>query len=250
MNLWFGQDSDITSPYNDSGRYYSFLPTVYFNLTTLPNISAKIVISNQVTFVIFFWGGVKTCSEESYVDKTKLFITKISENFILLFSRKPVTVRIIFITESRLFALKVKFMSTKINVKILNVISSLVCVLYRTEKRSVRIFDKYIYTLFSMIIAREPINLRSLPLWKNERIGNERALIGESLCWSKIHRGLVGHALKGRGERDQIFNRLKNSRGWSHSPQVVCWAGVQRGGRRYSVGWSYFDRLWSAIQRK
>ena len=26
--------------------------------------------------------------------------------------------------------------------------------------------------------------------------------------------------------------------------------GVQRGGRRYSVGWSYLDRVWSAIQRK
>ena len=32
----------------------------------------------------------------------------------------------------------------------------------------------------------EPINPRSLPLWKNGRIDNERALIGESVCWSKI----------------------------------------------------------------
>ena len=97
--------------------------------------------------------------------------------------------------------------------------------------------------------TRYPINPRSLPLWKNGRIGNERALIGESVCWSKIQRGLVGPALRGRGERDEFFNRLKNGRGWSRSPQVVCWAGVQRGGRRYSVGWSYFDRVWSAIQR-
>ena len=92
--------------------------------------------------------------------------------------------------------------------------------------------------------TREPINPRSLPLWKNGRIGNERALIGESLWWSKIQLGLVGPALRGRGERDQFFNRSKNSRGWSCSPQIVCWAGVQRGGRRYSVGWSYF---WSGL---
>ena len=97
--------------------------------------------------------------------------------------------------------------------------------------------------------TREPINPRSLPLWKNGRIGYERALIGESVCWSKIQRGLVGRALRGRGERDKFFNRLKNGRGWPRSQQVVCWAGVQRGGRRYSVGWSYFDRVWSAIPR-
>ena len=88
------------------------------------------------------------------------------------------------------------------------------------------------------------------PLWKNWRIGNERALIGESVCWSKIQRGLVGPALRGRSERDKFFNRLKNGRGWSRSPQVVCWAGIQRGGRRYSLGWSYFDRVWSPIQRR
>ena len=49
-----------------------------------------------------------------------------------------------FKTESRLFALKVKFMSTKTNVKIYNLISFLVCILFRMEKRSVRTFDKYI----------------------------------------------------------------------------------------------------------
>ena len=48
----------------------------------------------------------------------------------------------IFITES-IFALRVKFMSTKTNVKLYNLISSLVCVLYGMEKRSVRTFDKY-----------------------------------------------------------------------------------------------------------
>ena len=73
---------------------------------------------------------------------------------------------------------------------------------------------------------------------------------GESVCWSKIQRGLVGPALRGRGEQDKFFNRLKYGRGWSRSPQVVCWAGVQRGDRRYSVGWSYFDPVWTAIQRK
>ena len=57
--------------------------------------------------------------------------------------------------------------------------------------------------------TRDPLNPRSLPLWKNGRIGNERALIGESVCWSKIQRGLVGPALRGRGERDKFFNRLK-----------------------------------------
>ena len=34
-------------------------------------------------------------------------------------------------------------MSTKTNVKLYNLISSLVCVLYGMEKRSVRTFDKY-----------------------------------------------------------------------------------------------------------
>ena len=92
---------------------------------------------------------------------------------------------------------------------------------------------------------RDPINPHSLPLWKNGRIGNERTLIGESVSWSKIQRGLVGPALRGRGERDKFFNRLKNGWGWSRSPQVVCWAGVQRGGRWYSVGWSYFGRRYS-----
>ena len=102
---------------------------------------------------------------------------------------------------------------------------------------------KHLLNFLRPVHTREPLNPRSLPLWKNGRIGNERALIGESVCWSKIQRGLVGPALRGRGERDKFFNRLKNGRGWSRSPQVVCWAGVQRGGRRYSVGWSYFDRV-------
>ena len=101
---------------------------------------------------------------------------------------------------------------------------------------------KYIRMNLRPVHTRDPINPRSLPLWKNGQIGKERALIGESVCWSKIQRGLVGPALRGRGERDKFFNRLKNGRGWSRSPQVVCWAGVQRGGQRYSVGWSYFDR--------
>ena len=43
------------------------------------------------------------------------------------------------------------------------------------------------------IHTREPINSRSLPLWKNGRIGKERALIGESVWWSKIQRGLSPH---------------------------------------------------------
>ena len=59
------------------------------------------------------------------------------------------------------------------------------------------------------IHTREPINPRSLPLWKNGRISNERALIRESVRWSKIQRGLVGPALRGRVERDQFFSQLK-----------------------------------------
>ena len=47
--------------------------------------------------------------------------------------------------------------------------------------------------------TRHPTIPRSLPLWKNGRIGNEQAFIGESVCWSKIQRGLVGPALRGRG---------------------------------------------------
>ena len=42
---------------------------------------------------------------------------------------------------------------------------------------------------------------------------------------------------------------VENGLRWSRSPKV-CWAGVHRDGRRYSVGWSYFDRVWLAIQRK
>ena len=111
-------------------------------------------------------------------------------------------------------------------------------------------FDEEAHNGLRPVHTRDPINPRSLPLRKNGQVGNERALIGESVRWSKIQRGLVGPALRGRGERDKFFNRLKNGRGWSRSPQVVCWAGVQRGGRRYSVSWSYFDRVKSAIQRK
>ena len=79
--------------------------------------------------------------------------------------------------------------------------------------------------MLSPVNTREPINPRYLPLWKNWRIDNERALIGESLCWSNIQRGLVGPALRGRGERDKFFNRLKNGQWWSRSPKVVCWEG-------------------------
>ena len=61
--------------------------------------------------------------------------------------------------------------------------------------------------------TRDPINPRSLPLWKNGRIANERALIGESVCWSKIQRGLVGPALRGRGERDKFSTGWKMVRG-------------------------------------
>ena len=80
------------------------------------------------------------------------------------------------------------------------------------------------------------MNPRSLPLWKNGRVGNERALIGESLCWSNIQRGLVGPALRGRGEQDQFFNRLKN------------WLGMipLSTGRMLSGGTAW----WSAVQRR
>ena len=55
VNLWFGQDSGITSSYNDNGLYFLFLPPVKVNLTTFLIISARSVTSNQVNFVIF-WG--------------------------------------------------------------------------------------------------------------------------------------------------------------------------------------------------
>ena len=45
---------------------------------------------HQIKSILWFF-GMKTCKEESYVDKTKLCITKIQENDILLFSIKPVT---------------------------------------------------------------------------------------------------------------------------------------------------------------
>ena len=65
----------------------------------------------------------------------------------------------------------------------------------------------------TLLKARSHQRADQPPLWKNGRIGNERALIGESVCWSKLQRGLVGPALRGRGERDRFFNRLKNGRG-------------------------------------
>ena len=43
----------------------------------------------------------------------------------------------------QIFALIVKDLSTEINLQIYNLISSLVCVLYRLDMRSVRTFDKY-----------------------------------------------------------------------------------------------------------
>ena len=52
------------------------------------------------------------------------------------------------------FALKVKFMLTKINVKIKNLIYSLVCVLYRMEKRSFRTFDKYMLPKWKYMFDR------------------------------------------------------------------------------------------------
>ena len=83
--------------------------------------------------------------------------------------------------------------------------------------------------------TRDPINPCSLPLLKNGRIGNERALIGESVCWSKIQRGLVGPALRGRGEREKFFNRLKKwsgmiplSTGRLLSGCTAWWSSVQR----------------------
>ena len=53
------------------------------------------------------------------------------------------------------FGLKVKFMSTKINVKIYNLISSLICVLYRMEKCSVRTFDKYSFSQWRCVRPRD-----------------------------------------------------------------------------------------------
>ena len=44
-------------------------------------------------------------------------------------------------------------MSTKTNVKIYSLISSLVCILSRREKRSVRTFDKYIYRFYVIMHA-------------------------------------------------------------------------------------------------
>ena len=103
----------------------------------------------------------------------------------------------------------------------------------------------------SPVHSREPIN----PALSRSVKMDGSAMSGpwsgrSSVCWSKVQRGLVGPALRGRGERDQFFNRSKNGRRWSRSPLGVCWAGVQRGRRRYSVGLSYLDRVWSAIQRR
>ena len=60
------------------------------------------------------------------------------------------------------------------------------------------------------VYTREPINPRSLPLWKKM---DGSALIGESVCWSKIQRVLVGPTLRGRGERDNFFQPVENGRG-------------------------------------
>ena len=70
-----------------------------------------------------------------------------------------------------------------------------------------------------------------------------------SVCWSKIQRGLVEPVLRGRCERD-VFQPVEKWSGIITLSTGRMLIGVQRGGRRNNVGWSYFDRVWSAIQRK
>ena len=139
-NLWFGQDLGITSLYNDSGRIFSFLPPVKITLTTLLDMSARSVTSNQVNYVIF-WGW-KHVKERVMLIKQNLAIRKFLKMIFCYFQENRSQSNE-FYNWIQSFALRVKSMSTETYVKVLNLISSLVCVWYRMEKRSVRTFDKY-----------------------------------------------------------------------------------------------------------
>ena len=68
-------------------------------------------------------------------------------------------------------------MSTKTNVKIYSLISSLVCILLRMEKRSVRTFDKYILSRMNMYIEFNLlmfVNTRFSVSWENSKNGSIR----------------------------------------------------------------------------
>ena len=94
-------------------------------------------------------------------------------------------------------------------------------------------------------------------LWKNGRISKERALIGESVYWYKTQRGLVGPALRGRGERDKFSTGWKTvgdypalhrsyvARGYSVVVGGTAKVGniLIRFGPRYSVRRSGFSGL-------
>ena len=64
----------------------------------------------------------------------------------------------------------------------------------------------------------------------------ETRLIGESVCWSKIQRGMVGPALRGRGERDKFFQPVEK---WSGMIPLST-------GRMLSGGTAWL----SAVQRR
>ena len=122
----------------------SFLPPVKINLTTLLNIFAQGVASNQVNFLIFLeWKHVQ---KRVTLIKQNIALRKF-QNMIFCYFQENRSPSNDFYNCIQTSALKVKFMSTTTDVKIKNLISSLVCVLYRIEKRSVRTFDKYIFDI-------------------------------------------------------------------------------------------------------
>ena len=96
--LWFGQDSGITSPYNDSGQYSSFLPPFKINFTTLLNIFARSITSN-LNFVIL-WNENMLRRELRWQNKTLHY--EISRKWYFAFFKKTGHSRMIVINESKL----------------------------------------------------------------------------------------------------------------------------------------------------
>ena len=80
--------------------------------------------------------------------------------------------------------------------------------------------------------TREPINPRS---GKNRRIGNERALVGESVCWSKIQRGWSGPLW------EVVVSGISFSTGWK---MVGADPALHRSYVDNGTAW------WSAVQRR
>ena len=113
--LWFGQDSGITSPYNDSGHYFVVLPPNKINLTILLNIFCPKRFIKSSQFCDFLeWKHVKKSVK---LIKQNFSLRKFQKMIFCYFQEhRPQSND--FCNWTQTLALKVKFMSTKTNVQI------------------------------------------------------------------------------------------------------------------------------------